>query len=375
MKTKKVFETAVVGGIEVKNIIFRSATGEAKAINNKPSPQFYEMYENLSKGEVGLIITSPMSFAKTDHPTDDVIVLNNDAEPHLTKMTDEAHKHGTKIVAQLIHFTSQLFTPPTGPVFGPSDYVDPVSGIPATAFSKEQILELIKEFGQAALLAKTAGFDGVQLHGAHGYLLNKFLSPAFNTRTDEYGGSPECRVRAVVDILTEIKTTCGSDFPVWIKLNSSDFHPEDKGVTESDFLRTAEVLAQKGMDAIEVSGGSMAGTLSFSRSKKHVAYHLESAKKLTKLVNSDVILVGGFRELDIIESVLSDTEISAISLSRPLIREPDLVKRWMSGDRSKAKCVACNGCFNPKGVRCFFELTEEEKEEQKPMMKMFNANS
>lgn len=375
MDMKKTFETAVVGGIEVKNRIFRSGTLEGLAMNSGVDEKLLELYENLSHGGVGLIVAGFFSFSKTDHFSQANLILNDETVPGLKKMTHAVHQNGTKIVAQLNHATSQLFAPPSGPVYGPSEYTDPVSGIRAIAFSTEQIKELIQEYGTAASQAKSAGFDGVQIHVAHGYLLNKFLSPAFNQRTDEYGGSRDNNMRIVIEILNEIKTVCGSDFPVWVKLNSSDFDPESKGVTEADFLNAGEKFSISGIDAIEVSGGSMAGMYCFSRSGKHVAYHLESAQKLAEKVDASVILVGGLREINTIDSVLADTKIEAVALSRALIREPDLANKWMNKEQDKAKCVACNGCFNPKGVRCFFDLTAEEKEEQKPMMQMMNANS
>ena len=376
MNTKRTFEPTVVGGIEVKNRIFRSATFESMAVDGEPGHKMYEMYENLSKGEVGLIITDYIGFSQTDHHSETAVILKNDTSiPGLKKLTDTVHQYGTKIVAQLNHTGSQLFSQPQGPAFGPSDFTDPFTGINATAFSQEQIQDFIKEFGGAASNAKSAGFDGVQIHGAHGYLLSKFLSPEFNHRTDEYGGSINKNSHIVSEIVNEIKNQCGRDFPVWIKLNSSDFHPQDQGVTEKDFLNIAEELSKIGIDAIEVSGGTMSGTYFPSRSKKHSAYHLESAKKLTEKINTSVILVGGLRNIDTIDSIISETKIDAVSMSRPLIREPDLVKKWMNGDRKKADCVACTGCFNPNGTQCFFTLNEEEKTQQRPIMKMMNSET
>jgi 2,4-dienoyl-CoA reductase-like NADH-dependent reductase (Old Yellow Enzyme family) len=376
MEIRKTFNPAVVGGIEVKNRIVRSATYEGYTTgNNEPNEQFYEIYENLSKGEVGLIITGYMVFAATDHLPPNVAGINSDTVPSLEKLTDVVHQNGTKIVAQLNHATSRIMPPPAGEVFyGPSEYTDPVTGVAVSALSLEQIEDFIKEFGAAASLAKSAGFDGVQIHGAHGYLLSKFLNPAYNKRTDKYGGNLNGRMQLVADILAEIKGSCGDDFPVWIKLNSSDFKIDGEGITESEFLKTAKALGENGIDAIEVSGGSMTGEHGVARPKKHVAYHLESAKKITGKTTADIILVGGMREIDVIENILSETNIKAVSLSRPLVREPDLVKRWSSGDQTKAKCVACNGCFNPSGLNCFFHLTDEEKEAQKSFMKMMNAS-
>lgn len=377
MNKKNIFKPAIVGGIGVKNRIFRSATYGAHARDNKPGSKIVEVYENLSKGDIGLVILGYTVFSSTDHYGKNVVALKDDSISVLKNVTDTVHKYGAKIVVQINHSGAQLFEPFEGPAYGPSEYVDPASGITATAFSLEQIKELIKEYGQAAFLSKEAGFDGVQIHCAHGYLLSKFLSPTFNKRTDEYGGNTKKNMQIVVDIFKEIKAICGDDFPVWIKLNSSDFEVENKGLKEEEFLIIGEELSKLGIDAIEVSGGTIANFHSFSRSLKHSAYHLESAKKLSDKVNSSIILVGGIRDVDTIESVLIDTKIEAISISRALIREPHLVKRWQEGDRSPAKCVACNGCFNfkGKGVQCYFDLSPEKQVEQRPVMKMMQSKN
>ncbi|MEI7451383.1 MAG: NADH:flavin oxidoreductase, partial [Desulfomonile sp.] len=286
MKAKTTFEPAVVGGIEVQNRIFRSATYEGAARDGKVSDQMIEMYNNLAKGEVGLIITGWIGVSGNDQPGARTVVLTDDSSiSGLERLTGTVHLHGRKIIAQLNHASSQIFSPPKGPVYAPSDVTDPLSGIKPTPFTKEQVQELIAEFGDAAVRAKKARFDGVQIHGAHGYLLNKFLSPAFNKRTDEYGGSSSKNIRIVLEILHEIKTRCGKDFPVWIKLNCSDFDPAGQGLNEEHFLTIAKELAQNGIDAIEVSGGSFSAEYSPCRHKSHAAYHLEYAKRLTEVVD------------------------------------------------------------------------------------------
>lgn len=373
MNTEIAFEPAVVGGIEVKNRIFRSATQESMPIDGKPSPRMFKMYEDLCEGGVGLIITGASAFSKLDHYSGQISDIKSDHIPEFKKLTDSVHQYGTKIVAQIYYSAAQLFFAPESPVYGPSNYVDPVSGLTATALYIEQIKDLIKEFGQAAFVAKEAGFDGVQLHGAHGYVFDKFLDPTYNTRTDEYGGDFENRIRFLTEVIEEIKNRCGKDYPLWIKLTCSEFLPENKGITVEDFLAVGEAISKKGIDAIEVSGGSMTGTYSPLRSKKHAAFHLEEAKRLTEKVDASVIVVGGFREIDVVESALAETKIDAVSIGRPLVREPKLIKRWKDGDRSKAKCIACNGCFNPSGVKCFFDLNKEEQEAQKPIMKMMQV--
>jgi 2,4-dienoyl-CoA reductase-like NADH-dependent reductase (Old Yellow Enzyme family) len=368
---KTPFDSATIGGIKVKNRIFRSATHESTALpGGGVSEAITDMYRDLAKGEVGLIITGYMSFSKEDNPSGSTVLIGDDsAVPGLEALTDTVHHGGSRIVTQLAHVGSQLTHPPTGAIFAPSDVVDPVNGIKPEPFSREQIQTLVKEFGDAAVRAKAAGFDGVQLHGAHGYLLSKFLSPEFNRREDEYGGTPEKNVRVAVDILKEIKARCGADYPVWIKLNCSDFLAENRGLDFEGALVAARALADAGIDAIELSGGTFASEHTPCRSRKHVAYHLEYAKRLTREIDTPVILVGGIREIDVIEKILGDTDIEAISLSRPLIREPGLVRRWKEGDRSKAACVACNGCFNPTGTVCFFTLDGGAKEAQKQRLK------
>ena len=370
-----VFETATIGGIEVRNRIFRSATHESCALpGGHVSPSLTKTYQALSEGGVGLIITGFFSFSAIDNPSGATVLIDSDEKvPELKELTDMVHENGAKIIPQLAHVGSQLSYPPTKEVFAPSAVTDPINGIQPKPFTTEQIQLLITEFGQAALRAKQAGFDGVQLHGAHGYLLSKFLSPVYNKRTDEYGGSPEKNAKIIVDILKEIKSRCGKDFPVWIKLNGSDFSKEAEGYDQTGFLIAARLLADNGIDAIEVSGGTMTGAYSPCRSKKHEAYHLDLAVKLKKEVDLPLILVGGLRSIEKIEEVIHTPEIDAVSLSRPLIKEPDLVKSWASGLRKESTCIACNGCFNPNGTCCMFTLEGDALKAQKKMVKILNA--
>ncbi len=374
MDAKKAFNPARVGGIDVKNRIFRSATHEGTARDNKVSDDILAMHRELAQGGTGLIITGYVCVSKTDNAGPTTVTVTDDAcIDGLRIWAETVHAHGTKIVAQLNHSTTQIFSRPKGTVFGPSPVPDPVTGIVPEPFTGKQLNELVSEFADGAFRLKTAGFDGVQIHGAHGYLVNRFLSPAFNTRDDEYGGSPENRRRLVLEILTAIKTRCGMDFPVWIKLNGSDFSRDGKGFDREMFLDLSRELAENGIDAIEVSGGTLFGEHSPSRSKSHTAYHLDFAKELSEAVDVSVVLVGGLRNLATVETILGETGIQAVALSRSLIREPTLVNRWMSGDLRDAECVSCNGCFNPKGTRCFFHLSEEDKAFQKRVMKLMGA--
>jgi 2,4-dienoyl-CoA reductase-like NADH-dependent reductase (Old Yellow Enzyme family) len=363
------FENCRIGNIEVKNRFIRSATHESMAQDGHVSENIINMYKDLSEGGTGLIITGYLSFASSDsHSPSTMRISDDEFIPGLAELTKTAHDLGTKVVAQINHSGSQLFSKPKNRVLAPSDVVDPVNGIKPEPFSKEEIDSFIKEFGKASLRAKKADFDGVQIHGAHSYLLSKFLSPKYNTRNDEYGGNIENNTKIIVEIIKEIKKQCGNDFPVWIKLNGSDF--EENGITDKDFYKVCEIISKNGIDAIEVSSGVPTGKFGPSRTIKHKAYNFDFAKNIASNLKTDTIVVGGLREIDLIENILKDSEIKGVSLSRALVREPDLIKRWEQGKREPARCVACNGCYNPKGTKCFFTLNDEEKKFQKKVMKL-----
>lgn len=372
---KRVFEVATVGGIEVKNRIIRSATQEIMSENGIPTQRMFDLYEELAKGEVGLIITGYFTFSSTDNHLPVVANLSNNAiVPALKSITDMVHKHDTKIVAQLAHLGSQIRIQTAPEVFAPSDVNDPYGNITPTPLSVKQIQTIVTEFGIAALKAKQANFDGVQIHGAHGYLLSKFLSPVFNQRDDEYGGNAEKRTKIVVDVVQEIKKVCGKDFPVWIKLNSEDFGYEDQSMNFEQAKIAALRLEENGIDLIELSGGTSSGKLTPARSKQYDTYHLDYAQKLSNEINVPISSVGGFRTFKQVEEAVAIPKIDAVSICRPLIREPQLIKRWMEGNTSSAACVACGGCLNPKGIACIFNLKGEALQEQKAFLKQLKSN-
>lgn len=362
---KKVFEFTKIGGIEVKNRIIRSATQELMATNGRPDKRMFDLYKDLSEGGVGLIITGFFTFSSIDNPIPVTVNLNkNDITDSLQDLTDLVHSKGTKVIAQLAHLGSQIRQQTNNSIFAPSDVIDPYSNIKPKPLSINQIKLIIKEFGEAALTAKQTGFDGVQIHAAHGYLLSKFLSPVYNKRKDEYGGNPVNNSRIIIEILLEIKRVCGDDYPVWIKMNCADFGHENDSLKYEDVLITAQMLDETNIDAIELSGGTSSGKLTPARSKEFETYHLEFANDLTKHVSTDVITVGGFRTIKQIESVITETDIAGVSLCRSLIKEPNLPIRWQTDKNVESSCISCNCCFNPKGVDCIFNLNEQQRKEQ-----------
>jgi 2,4-dienoyl-CoA reductase-like NADH-dependent reductase (Old Yellow Enzyme family) len=207
----------------------------------------------------------------------------------------------------------------------------------------------------------------VQLHGAHGYLINQFLSPLTNRRSDEYGGSIENRSRFLFEVYQKVRVAMGNEYPLFIKLNASD--NLDGGLDIDDAVYTAKKLSESGIDAIEISAGTPAsGEESPAREKinkpEKEAYNLELACRIKEAVSCPVIVVGGFRSYEVAEKAISDG-MDYISMARPFIREPNLANRWLHGDRSPAKCISCNSCFKPGikegGIYCVVERKLQEK--------------
>lgn len=230
---------------------------------------------------------------------------------------------------------------------------------PCKEINKHDIQELADSFAQAARRAKTAGFDGVEIHSGHGYLLSQFLSPAFNQRQDEYGGDISNRIRLHLEIFSAIRQLTGPDYPVLIKLNCQDFI--ENGLSLEDSIKAAIMLEDAGIDAIELSGGIVStGKLEPSRiginSLEKEAYFKEEARLFKDKINIPLILVGGLRSFELAEHLLKEDYADYISMSRPFIMEPGLINRWKSGDHSKARCKSENLCLKSgrsgNGVYC-----------------------
>ena len=225
----------------------------------------------------------------------------------------------------------------------------------------DQIAAIPPAFARAAARARTAGYDAVQIHAAHGYLLSEFLSPFFNQRTDGYGGDPVRRARLVAQVVAAVREAVGPDFPVLIKLNSEDFLPG--GATTDDLLVTAAAVQEAGVDAIELSGGtSLSGDY---RSVRTGAGPPRPPRRVLRgrgpassrpTLKVPLMLVGGIRTITEAERVVAEGIAEFVSLSRPLICEPGLVARWQSGDRRASRCRSCNECFfkgfRGEGVAC-----------------------
>jgi 2,4-dienoyl-CoA reductase-like NADH-dependent reductase (Old Yellow Enzyme family) len=365
------FQPSRIKSMTLANRFVRSATWEGMATDDGAvTPKLVETMEALAQGGVGMIITGhAYVFPQGQAGPWQLGIYSDDLIDGLKTMTDAVHGKGGKIVVQLAHaghFAAEKLT--KTPPWVASAYGG-LSDSPRHEVTQADISELVAAFAAAATRAKSAGFDGVQIHAAHGYLLSQFLSPVFNRRTDEYGGSIENRSRIHMEVLKAIRDAVGDDYPVLIKINCQDF--QEDGLTREEALQVCKRLADNGMDAIELSGGTLTGgKLSPSRtgitSSEKEAYFKEEAAAIKREIDIPLILVGGLRSLEIANQMVEQGRADYISMCRPLIREPGLVNRWRSGDTAPAACKSDNLCFRPamtgKGIYCVVEEREKSKE-------------
>lgn len=364
------FETTLINGLALSNRFIRSATWTGMASKEGASTsRLSRLMAGLAQGGVGLIMTGHAYIrAEGQAGPWQLGVHHDELIPGLKEMTRAVHDAGGRIALQIAHAGLFARHNITGlPQLAPTE-LECYGDSPIKAMTADDISSTVKAFGEAALRAKKAGFDGIQVHAAHGYLLSQFLSPAFNRRCDRYGGPVENRARILLEVLTEIRGKVGGEFPVMVKMNSRDFM--EGGLRLEESVKAGQLLEQNGVDAIELSGGTpVSGDLFPSRgrivSREKEAYFKDAAKEFKKNLDVPLILVGGIRSYEVTEELLQERVADYISMSRPFIREPDLINRWKRGNRQKAKCVSDNQCFGPgmagEGVYCVTEKEEKEK--------------
>jgi 2,4-dienoyl-CoA reductase-like NADH-dependent reductase (Old Yellow Enzyme family) len=365
------FEETAINGMTIRNRMVRSATWEGMCEpNGRPTEKLTNWYRNLAQGGIGLII-SGYTFVRPEGKElpGKMGIHTNDFAGGYENLTRAVHDAGGKIAVQLVHAGGQTDAKTAGrqPLAPSAVKVDQFPEMPAE-LTQDEIKEIVAAFGEGARRAKAWGFDAVQLHGAHGYLINQFLSPHTNLRTDEYAGSVENRSRFLMEVYQKVREAVGGDYPVMIKLTGAD--NLDGGLKVDEAVYAAKKLDEAGIDAIEVSAGTPAsGANGPVRGKinepKKEAYNLELARPIKAAVSCPVMVVGGFRSYEIAEKAVKDDGMDFIAMARPLVREPGLPNRWQQGDRSPAKCISCSGCFKPGikegGIYCVVEKKEREK--------------
>ena len=353
------FEKSEINGMVLSNRFIRSATWEGMATDEGAcTPQLIDLLRNLSAGGVGLIITGH-SYVRQDgqHSPWQLGIHQDTLIPKLQNLTRSVHEQGSKIVMQLGFGGAYL------------------SKSRIRKMSAQDFQDLAEAFAQAALRAKKSGFDGVQIFAAHGFFLSQMLCPRYNDRTDDYGGNITNRARALMEVLDAIRNIVGRDYPVLVKLNCQDF--VQKGLTLEDSVRVGIMLEKNGIDAIELSGGLL-NNPNIMRSKidseNRLAYFQDEARVFKEKIHIPIFLVGGIRSYQVAECLVEEGIADYISMSRPFIREPELVNRWKAGDLREATCISCDNCFEPikkgDGLSCV-PLEPEKAETFFPQLSEF----
>lgn len=346
-----VFSKFKMGSLEMPNRLVRSATGEGASEENtgRPTKAIIKHYRKLAEGGIGLIITGHVAVSYEGRCYSRMSSLHTDEfVADYRKIVEVCHEHQTPVVCQLNHGGRQVDPTAKGiRALCPSSVQSKGTSFLPEELTEKDILRIIDDFGMAAKRSKEAGFDGVQIHSAHGYLISQFNSPLTNRRDDAWGGTPEKRRRFLLDVYKAMRAKVGSNYPILVKQNVADYHPD--GLTFEEALEICRELNKLGIDAIELSGGIAETIMTAFKAKeimkKHeLVFFEDEAKKVREEVNCPIILTGGIRTLETSERLISENVCDAVGFCRPFIREPDMAKKWHAQEANSAACVTCYRC-------------------------------
>lgn len=360
----KLFDQSNLNDIKLKNRLIRASVWmEMADQDGHITDDIYKTYQALAEGGVGMIFTGYAYIIESGKANPGMLGIYDDSFINeYKKLTDIVHENNSKIALQIAYGGSQTYAEEveSKEIWGPSAVENRVTGITPKKMTKTDISNLSKAFAAAALRAKKSGFDAVEIHGAHGYLLSQFLTPYYNRRKDEYGGSIENRARIIYEVYQEIRVQVGKDFPVLIKLNFDDFMDQGEGLSFKEAKTVFKRLDQLGVDAFEVSavnessGKGLAPAKTKLNSKDKESYFRDPTAEIAEIVKAPVILMGGNRTPELMEEILNHTKIKYFSLGRPLLAEPDLINRWLEDRKYRPKCVSCNKCWETSPNSCIF---------------------
>ncbi len=348
------FDPISINGMELANRFMRSATYDGMAKNGQVTQPQIELYQRLAQGGTGLIVSGLMAVSKDGRLSPYQNYLFDDSNiDGLSRMTDAVHQAGGKVAAQLAHAGREGLAPqqasdddlPAGPS---AQEKGPGYEGRCRALSNEEITTIVQSFGRAAARAKQAGFDAVQLHAAHAYLLAQFLSPLANRRDDQWGGELSGRLHLHLEILKAMREQVGDSYPVMIKLGVAD--GVAGGLELAEGLEAASELARSGFDCLEISQGLRGSTWDEMEFRTKLTsgrqnYFASWAAQVKDRVDKPVVMVGGLRSFNSIIEILRRDNADMAALCRPLIREPDLVDRWQQDASYKPECISCNQCL------------------------------
>ena len=354
------FTPIEIGPRRMINRFIRSATHDylAEDQHGYIQPAQLGLYRQLAEGQIGLIITGHAYVhisGKASHRQ--IAVDSDDKIAGLSQLAAAVHNSSqdSLIFLQLSHAGRQTRPNLINQIpIAPSSVYDPVSKVTPKEVTSQEVYQIIDWFVSAGLRAQKAGFDGVQLHAGHGYLLSSFISPHTNRRIDSWGGSWEGRSRILREIIGGIKQACGLDFSVIIKINATDHLPGGLTLEEARYILIS--LQQAGLQAAEITGGmdeaGLGSVWPGVRSEEEEGYFVPLATSLKRSLKIPVSGLGGIRSFKVAEKFAEQEQVDLISMSRPFINHPGLLLEFQSGSLSKSGCLSCNRCFNPRGIRC-----------------------
>lgn len=323
-------------GQSAKNRIFKSAMEEQLARHNAPTDSLVRLYDIWAKGGAGVLVTgNVMVSAKGKGSIHDVVLTDESSMPALQDWAKAGTQDGTLLIMQINHAGKQspkvLSPTPVAPSAVPLKGMESMIN-PPRELSEEEIITIIRQFARTAQIAEKAGFSGVQIHGAHGYLVSQFLSPHHNQRSDKWGGSLENRMRFLLEIYQAIRAVVGKGFLVGVKLNSADF--QKGGFDETDSIAVVATLSELGIDFIEISGGNYESPAMFApkeSTRKREAFFIDYAQKVRAVSQVPLIITGGFRSQSAMNDALTGGDLDLVGIARPFALMPDLPKRLQNG--------------------------------------------
>lgn len=329
-------------GAVLPNRLAKAAMSEQLAgPDGAPDARMVRLYERWGAGGAGLLITgNVMIDGRHCGERGNVAVEDDRFEPMLRRWADAGKAHGTPVWMQLNHPGRQTPTAVDPAPVAPSAVPMDVAGAAFTrprALTPDEIVAIVERFGRTAGVARRAGFSGVQIHAAHGYLASQFLSPHTNRRTDDWGGDPERRRRFLVEVVRAVRAQVGPDLPVGVKLNSADF--QKGGLSEDESIEVVQALCEEGIDLLEVSGGTYSRAVMFSgreSTRRREAYFLDFAQRVRERASVPLMLTGGFRTRAAMEEALESGAIDVVGMARPFAVEPDLPARLLDGSTEGA---------------------------------------
>jgi len=350
MKYEKLFERGTIGNVNLKNRVVMTAMGVNLANSQgEATDVITKYYEERAKGGVGLIITE---IARIDDEygvgtPNQLSVTEARHIPHLERMIETIHKYGTKVFVQLHHPGRETKSQLIGgkQIVAPSPIMCKVTQEMPRELTTEECEGLVKKFIKGAVISKTAGADGVELHVAHGYLLNQFVSPYTNKRKDKYGGSFQNRMRIVSEIITGIKYMCGQDFAVSVRISAEEY--VEGGLKLEDSIKIARILESYGIDAINVSCGTYESATTIIEPgtypqgwKKHLA------TEIRKNVSVPVIAVNNIKDPETANQLLESEVCDFVGIARGHLADPNWVRKAKEGKSDQIrKCIGCLNCF------------------------------